>query len=293
MVNEKASTPARRRLLALRLALSALVPCMVFAHVAPASAQPATRTLIVASTTSTVDTGLFNAILPQFRTDSGIEARVISQGTGQAIDTGRRGDADVVFVHARKAEEDFVASGMGVKRYAVMYNDFVIVGPRSDPAKIAGTRDAGAALRAILAAGAPFVSRGDRSGTHQAELALWSGASVDLAARRGPWYREVGQGMGATLNIAGALEAYALADRGTWIAFKNRGSLTLLTEGDRALFNQYGVILVNPAKHPHVRAQEGQAFIDWLIGPKGQKAIADFKIDGQQIFFPNADEPGA
>jgi len=279
----------RRR--ALRSCLSALLLAM--APIGSAYAQQTPRALIVASTTSTVDSGLFNAILPQFKADSGIDVRVISQGTGQAIDTGRRGDADVVFVHARKAEEDFVASGAGVKRLPVMYNDFVIVGPKSDPANIAGAADAGAALRAIVAAGAPFVSRGDRSGTHQAELALWAGAGVDLQARRGAWYREVGQGMGATLNIAGGLDGYTLTDRGTWVSFKNRGSLAVLSQGDRALFNQYGVILVNPAKHPHVRAQEGQAFIDWLTGPKGQKAIADYKIDGQQIFFPNANEPGA
>jgi tungstate transport system substrate-binding protein len=279
---------SRRRVL--RFSLSAL---LLAAPIGLAYAQQAPRALIVASTTSTVDSGLFNAIVPQFKADSGIDVRVISQGTGQAIDTGRRGDADVVFVHARKAEEDFVASGMGVKRLPVMYNDFVIVGPKADPAKIADAKDASAALRAILASGAPFVSRGDRSGTHQAELALWAGAGVDLQARRGAWYREVGQGMGATLNIAGGLNAYTLTDRGTWVSFRNRGALAVLTQGDRALFNQYGVILVNPARHTHVRAQEGQAFIDWLTGPKGQKAIADYRIDGQQIFFPNANEPGA
>jgi tungstate transport system substrate-binding protein len=280
------SPRARRAFLALSL-------CLPLAAMGSAHAQQGARALIVASTTSTVDSGLFNALLPQFKADSGVDVRVISQGTGQAIDTGRRGDADVVFVHARKAEEEFVASGLGVRRRPVMYNDFVIVGPRSDPANVAGSRDAGAALRAIAAAGAPFVSRGDRSGTHLAELALWAAAGLDPTTRRGAWYREIGQGMGAALNIAGGLDAYTLTDRGTWASFRNRGALTLLSEGDRALFNQYGVILVNPARHPHVRAQEGQAFIDWLTGPKGQKAIADYKIDGQRIFFPNADDPGA
>jgi tungstate transport system substrate-binding protein len=219
--------------------------------------------------------------------------KVIAQGTGQALDTGRRGDADVVFVHAKPAEEQFTAEGAGVRRYPVMYNDFVLIGPKSDPAGIAGTKDIVAALSAIKAKGAPFVSRGDRSGTHQAELALWKAAGVDIAKEKGPWYRDIGQGMGAALNTASAMNAYVLSDRGTWISFKNRGDLAITVEGDNRLFNQYGVILVNPQKHPHVKQALGQAFIDWLISPDGQKTIANYKIDGQQLFFPNATVPGA
>jgi tungstate transport system substrate-binding protein len=218
----------------------------------------------------------------------------VAQGTGQALDTGRRGDADVVFVHAKPQEEKFVADGFGVKRFPVMYNDFILVGPKSDPAGVNGTRDIAAALTAIRAKAAPFISRGDRSGTHAAELALWKAAGIDVAgADRGTWYKEIGQGMGAALNTASAAGAFVLADRGTWIAFKNRGELVISVEGDRRLFNQYGVILVNPAKHPHVKKDEGQAFIDWLTSPEGQKAIADYKIEGQQLFFPNATQPGA
>ena len=214
--------------------------------------------------------------------------RVVAQGTGQALDTGRRGDADVVFVHARPQEEKFVADGDGVARRDVMYNDFVLVGPKSDPAGIAGTRDIVAALKAIQAKGAPFVSRGDRSGTHAAELALWKAAGVDLAAAEGPWYREIGQGMGAALNSAGATGAYTLSDRGTWISFKTKTDLAIAVQGDDRLRNPYGVILVNPQKHPHVKAADGQAFIDWLLSPEGQAAIAAYKIDGEQLFFPNA-----
>jgi tungstate transport system substrate-binding protein len=259
---------------------------------APASAQD--KSIVVASTTSTQDSGLFGHILPLFKTKSGIDVKVIAQGTGQALDTGRRGDADVVFVHAKAQEEKFVADGFGVKRFPVMYNDFILVGPKSDPAGVNGTKDITAALAAIKAKAAPFISRGDRSGTHAAELALWKAANIDVAgADRGTWYKEIGQGMGAALNTASASNAYVLADRGTWIAFKNRGELVISVEGDRRLFNQYGVILVNPAKHPHVKKDEGQAFIDWLTSPEGQKAIADFKIEGQQLFFPNATQPGA
>src|SRR5262249_15968117 len=212
----------------------------------------------------------------------------------QPVDTGRWGDAEVVLVHAKPQEEKFVAEGSGVKRFPVMYNDFVLIGPASDPAGINGSRDIVAALKTIKAKGAPFISRGDRSGTHAAELALWKLAGIDIAgADRGPWYKEIGQGMGAALNTASASDAYVLSDRGTWIAFKNRGNLKFSVEGDTKLFNQYGVILVNPAKHPHVKKDLGQAFIDWLVSPEGQKVIADYKIDGQQLFFPNATQPGA
>ena len=219
--------------------------------------------------------------------------KVVSQGTGQALDTGRRGDADVVFVHAKPQEEKFVADGFGVKRYPVMYNDFVLIGPKSDPAGAKG-KDIVAGLKAIKAKGAPFVSRGDRSGTHAAELSLWKTAGIDIAgADKGPWYKEIGQGMGAALNTASASNSYVLADRGTWLSFKNRGDLDIVVEGDDKLFNQYGVILVNPAKHAHVKKDFGQAFVDWLVSPEGQKAIADYKIGGQRLFFPNATAPGA
>jgi len=265
---------------------------VLLASVAAASAQD--QSIVVASTTSTQDSGLFNHILPLFKAKTGTTVKVIAQGTGQALDTGRRGDADVVFVHARPQEEKFVAEGFGVKRFPVMYNDFVLIGPKSDPAGISGTNDIVAALKTIKARSAPFISRGDRSGTHAAELALWKLAGIDIAgADRGPWYKEIGQGMGAALNTASAADAYVLSDRGTWISFKNRGELGIAVEGDQRLFNQYGVILVNPAKHPHVKQDLGQAFIDWLVSPEGQKAIADYKIDGQQLFFPNATVPGA
>src|SRR4029077_14021340 len=256
----------------------------------PALAQE--KSIVVASTTSTQDSGLFGHILSIFKVRNGIDVKVIAQGTGQALDTGRRGDADVVFVHAKAQEERFVSDGFGVKRYAVMYNDFVLIGPKSDPAGVKG-KDIGTALKAIKAKAAPFVSRGDRSGTHSAELALWKAADVDPAADKGTWYREIGQGMGAALNTASSMNGYALADRGTWLAFKNRGELDIVVEGDKRLFNQYGVMLVNPAKHPHVKAALGQQFIDWLVSPDGQNAIADYKINGQQLFFPNATAPGA
>ncbi|MCZ7658767.1 MAG: extracellular solute-binding protein [Xanthobacteraceae bacterium] len=257
----------------------------------PAQAQD--KSIVVASTTSTNDTGLFGHILPIFKQKTGIEVKVVSQGTGQALDTGRRGDADVVFVHAKGPEEKFVADGFGVKRHPVMYNDFVLIGPKGDPAGIKGSKDITAALEAIKDKGATFISRGDKSGTHTAELNLWKAAGIDIAAGKGPWYREIGQGMGAALNTASASNAYVLADRGTWLAFKNRGDLAIVVEGDKRLFNQYGVILVNPAKHPHVKKDLGQAFVDWLVSPEGQKAIADFKVNGQQLFFPNAATPGA
>jgi len=252
----------------------------------PAQAQQPYIT--VASTTSTEQSGLFKHLLPMYEKKTGVQVRVVALGTGQALDMGRRGDADVVFVHARPLEEKFIAEGHGVRRFEVMYNDFVLVGPKSDPAKVAGGRDIVAALQRIRATAAPFASRGDRSGTHFAEVELWKAAGVDIAAAKGPWYRETGSGMGPTLNIASGMNAYALTDRGTWLSFKNRGELAIVVEGDRRLFNQYGVMLVNPAKHPHVKKDLGQAFIDWLVSAEGQAAIAAYKIDGEQLFFPNA-----
>jgi tungstate transport system substrate-binding protein len=281
---------ARRVIIGAVAALAFALPA--FAQDKPDQAR-ADKSIVVASTTSTQDSGLFGHILPLFKAKTGIDVKVIAQGTGQALDTGRRGDADVVFVHAKSAEEQFVAERAGVKRFPVMYNDFVLIGPKSDPAGVAGSKDIVAALKAIKAKGAPFVSRGDRSGTHQAELALWKQAGIDVAADKGSWYRDIGQGMGAALNTASAMNAYVLSDRGTWIAFKNRGDLAIAVEGDNRLFNQYGVILVNPDKHPHVKHALGQAFIGWLISPEGQKAIADYKINGAQLFFPNANVPGA
>jgi len=245
------------------------------------------KSIVVASTTSTQDSGLFGYLLPIFKEKTGIEVKVVAQGTGQALDTARRGDADVVFVHAKAQEEKFLAEGFAEKRFDVMYNDFVLIGPKDDPAGIKG-KDIETALRAIAAKAAPFVSRGDRSGTHVAELALWKGAGVDLAAAKGSWYREIGQGMGAALNTAGAMGAYVLSDRGTWISFKNKGDLAIVVEGDKRLFNQYGVMLVNPQKFPHVKKELGQAFVDWLISKEGQAAIANYKIEGQQLFFPDA-----
>jgi tungstate transport system substrate-binding protein len=251
------------------------------------------KSIVVASTTSTQDSGLFGHILSLFRAKTGIEVRVVAQGTGQALDNGRRGDADVVFVHARGAEEKFVAQRFGVRRYPVMYNDFILVGPQKDPAGIKGSHDIVAALKTIRDKRAEFISRGDRSGTHQAELKLWAIASIDIASDKGAWYKEIGQGMGAALNTASASEAYVLADRGTWLSFKNRGELVVAVEGDKRLFNQYGVILVNPRKHRAVNQQLGQQFIDWLISAEGQQAIADYRINGAQLFFPNATDPGA
>ena len=252
----------------------------------PASAQE--RSITVASTTSTEQSGLFGHLLPPFTQRTGMAVRVVALGTGQALDVGRRGDADVVFVHDKAAEEAFVAEGFGVNRREVMYNDFVLIGPKDDPAGIAGGKDVVEALRKIAGAKAPFVSRGDRSGTHAAELRFWQEAGINLDAAKGPWYRDIGQGMGPALNAASAITAYVLADRGTWLSFKNRGDLAVLVEGDRRLFNQYAVMLVNPAKHPHVKAADGQAFSDWLVSPEGQTAIADYKIGGEQLFFPNA-----
>ena len=254
---------------------------------APASAHSQEKSIVVASTTSTQDSGLFGHILPIFKARTGIDVKVVAQGTGQALDTGRRGDADVVFVHAKALEEKFVAEGFGVARANVMYNDFVLIGPKSDPAKIRGGRDIVAALMAINASGSPFVSRGDKSGTHAAELVLWKAANLDPAMAKPAWYREIGQGMGAALNTAAAMNAYVLADRGTWISFKNRQALEIIVEGDVRLFNQYGIMLVNPAKHPQVKKELGQSFIDWIISAEGQNAIRSYKIEGQQLFFPN------
>ncbi len=282
-----------RRVLA-QAGLAALFSAAALSSAVLAQTAPATeRFIVVSSTTSTQDSGLFGHLLPIFKAKTGIEVRVVSQGTGQALDTGRRGDADVVFVHAKAQEEKFVADGFGVERKPVMYNDFVLIGPGADPAGIKGSKDIAAALKAISAKQAPFVSRGDRSGTHSAELNLWKLAGIEIEKAKGPWYREIGQGMGAALNTAGAMSAYVLADRGTWLSFKNRGELGIAVEGDRRLFNQYGIILVNPAKHAHVKKAEGQAFIDWLTGPEGQKAILDYKIGGQPLFFANATQPGA
>ncbi len=251
------------------------------------------KSIVVASTTSTQDSGFFEYLLPIFQQRTGIAVKVIAQGTGQALDTGRRGDADVVFVHAKSAEEKFLAEGQGVKRNPVMYNDFVLIGPKSDPAGIKGN-DIAAALKSIKEKQASFVSRGDRSGTHLAELALWNrDAGIDIDKDKGGWYKSIGQGMGAALNMASASNAYVLSDRGTWLSFKNKGDLQILVEGDKRLFNQYGVILVNPEKHPTVKKDIGQEFIDWLLSPEGQKAIANYKINGEQLFYPNADDPNA
>ena len=272
-------TTLRRGVLALALGALAM----------PAMAQE--RFITVSSTTSTEQSGLFGHILPIFTRESGITVRVVALGTGQALDVGRRGDADVVFVHDRLAEERFVAEGFGGPRRHVMFNDFVITGPAADPARIAGLRDTNEALRRVAQARATFISRGDRSGTHAAELRLWQLAGVDPAAGRGQWYREVGQGMGPALNTAAAQGAYILTDRGTWLSFRNRQDQRILVEGDTRLFNQYGVMLVNPERHPHVKAADGQRFIDWILSPAGQAAIADYKINGEQLFFPNAAQP--
>ena len=270
-----------------RLFLGAVLLCF------GVDAQAQERFITVASTTSTEQSGLFGYLLPIYERETGVKVRVVALGTGQALDVGRRGDADVVFVHARAAEEKFLAEGQGVKRFPVMYNDFILIGPKADPAKIAGGKDILAALKKVQAAQAPFVSRGDRSGTHVAELDLWKASGIDLDKAKGPWYRDTGQGMGPALNTATSMGAYILADRGTWLAFKNRGELTILVEGDKRLFNQYGVMLVNPEKHPAVKKELGQQFIDWLVSPAGQKTIAAYKINGEQLFYPNGEDPGA
>lgn len=266
-----------------RLFLSTLVALSIPA--AQVNAQE--KSIVVSSTTSTEQSGLFNFMLPIFKMKTGIEVKVVAVGTGQALDIGRRGDADVVFVHDKPAEEKFIDEGFSTKRYEVMYNDFVLIGPKSDPAKIAGGKDIQVALQKIAAAQAPFVSRADKSGTHAAELRYWKGAGISVSP--GPsWYKETGSGMGPALNTASAMNGYILADRGTWLSFKNRGDLAILVQGDPKLFNQYGVMLVNPAKFPHVKKVQGQEFIDWLISKNGQDVIASYKIDGEQLFFPNA-----
>jgi len=266
-----------------------VLPVLIAAFALPALAQE--RSITVASTTSTEQSGLFGHILPIFTREAGIAVRVVALGTGQALDVGRRGDADVVFVHDRAAEERFVTEGFGGPRRHVMFNDFVITGPAADPARIAGLGDTAEALRRIAATRAPFISRGDRSGTHAAELRLWQLAGIDPGSGRGQWYREVGQGMGPALNTAAAQGAYILADRATWLSFRNRQDQRILIGGDTRLFNQYGVMLVNAQRHPHVKAADGQRFIDWLLSPAGQAAIASYRINGEQLFFPNADKP--
>ena len=249
--------------------------------------------ITVASTTSTEQSGLFKHLLPSYEKKTGVQVRVVALGTGQALDMARRGDADVVFVHAKSAEEKFIAEGYGVKRQPVMYNDFVLIGPKSDPAKVAGGKDITEALKKIKGTSSAFVTRGDRSGTHMAEIALWKQSSIEIDKEKGPWYRDTGQGMGPALNSASSMNGYILSDRATWLAFKNRGDLTIVVEGDKRLFNQYGVILVNPEKHKHVKKELGQAFIDWVVSPDGQRAIADYKIGSEQLFFPNAGQEGA
>ena len=256
----------------------------------PIQAVAQTPFIVMASTTSTEQSGLFGHLLPAFKQATGIEVRVVAVGTGQALDMARRGDADVVFVHDTAAEEKFVAEGYAARRQDVMYNDFVLIGPANDPAKTQG-QDIAAALLKLAASSAPFISRGDKSGTHAAELRLWKRVGVDLSARKPAGYKECGCGMGSALNMASALNGYVLADRGTWLAFKNRGDLKILVEGDKSLFNQYGVMVVSPAKHPHVKVKEAQAFAQWVVSPAGQAAIAAYKVGGESLFFPNAARP--
>lgn len=268
--------------------LSSALAGLLAAVVLTGAAAAEERFITVASTTSTQNSGLFDHILPTFEKETGIDVRVVAVGTGQAVRLARAGDADVLFVHHKPSEETFVADGMGVERHDVMYNDFIIVGPKDDPAGIKGSKDVAEAMRKIAGAKAPFASRGDDSGTHKREKSLWKEAGVDVEAASGSWYRATGSGMGATLNTAAGMDAYALADRGTWLSFENRGPLEVMVEGDQRLFNQYGIILVNPKAHPHVKAEDGQAFIDWIIGPEGQKMIGAYRINGQQLFTPNA-----
>ena len=275
--------------------LRALIAAATFAAVAVVGpfVRAEDKFIVVASTTSTEDSGLFGYLLPKFREKTGITVKVVAQGTGQALDTARRCDADVVFVHAKAQEEKFLNEGYGVKRFPVMYNDFILVGPKSDPAHVGGMKNVAEALHKIKDANAPFISRGDRSGTHTAELKLWQDAGIDVQKDHGDWYKSIGQGMGAALNTAQASEAYVLSDRGTWIHFKNKGDLEIVVQGDKRMFNQYGVILVNPQKCPTVKAQLGQQFVDWVVSPEGQKTIADYKIDGEELFYPNANDPRA
>jgi tungstate transport system substrate-binding protein len=268
-----------------------LFPALILFYVITVSVRvyAQDKSIVVASTTSTQDSGLFNYLLPIFKAKTGIDVKVVAQGTGQALDTARRGDADVVLVHAKIQEDKFVAEGHGMKRFDLMYNDFVLIGPKNDPAGVSGSKDIVAALKAIQQKALPFVSRGDKSGTHVAELNLWKQAVIDIDAIKGPWYREIGQGMGAALNIAGAMNAYVISDRGTWLSFKNPGDLGIAVEGDKRLFNQYGIILINREKHPAVKTELGQSFINWLLSAEGQAAIATYQINGKQLFFPNAE----
>jgi len=296
----RSATPVRARrgadLLSLRKTIVAFIAVLGTFLAAPATAQENSqeRSIVVASTTSTVDTGLFNYLLPLFTHKTGIAVNVLRLGTGQALDAGRRGEADVVFVHAKFAELRFITEGDGVRRFPVMYDDFVLVGPKSDPAGIQGMDDVTKALQTIKDKQVPFISRGDRSGTHFAELALWyKDSGIYIEKEEGSWYRSVGKGMNETLDVALAERGYVLADRGTWVHFKNKDDLQVLVEGDRRMFNQYSAILVNPDKHPNVKKELGQAFIDWLVSPEGQNAIAGYKIDGEQLFFPNANDPRA
>lgn len=272
-----------------RLSVALALLCYLAGSISALSAEE--RAIVLATTTATQDSGLLDYLLPIFHEKTDIEVTVIARRTDQVLDGARRGEADVVLIHARPQEEKFVADGFGLKRYDVMYNDFVLIGPKSDPAGVKG-KDIATALKAIEAKGAPFVTRGDRSGTHAAELALWIVAGIDIAAAKGAWYRENGQGMTAALDAARTANAYVLSDRASWIAFKDRGDLDIVVEGDKRLLNQYGVMLVNPEKFPNMKKELGQTFIDWLISPDGQAAIADYKVDGQQVFFPNADKPG-
>lgn len=263
-----------------------LIPAAALLALSALSASPQAEDIVLASTTSTQQSGLFGSILPKFTAKTGIGVKVVALGTGQALDTGRRGDADVLLVHDRVAEDKFVAEGSGVERRDVMYNDFVVVGPKADPARVKGARDATDAFKRIASSNVAFVSRGDKSGTHAAELRFWQGAGVDPKANGG--YKEAGSGMGPTLNMSAALGAYTLADRGTWLAFKNRQDLDIVFAGDRKLFNPYGVMLVNPARHPHVKKDAGMKFVNWISGPEGQAAIADYKLHGEPLFFPDA-----
>ena len=279
-------------MLATRNTILAFIAFLGIAVFLPGHAMAQEKSIVIASTTSTQDSGLYGHLLPIFTQMTGIAVKVLAQGTGQALDTARRGDADVVFVHAKFAELRFIAEGHGVKRFPVMYNDFVLVGPKSDPAGIKGTDDVAQAFKTIRDKQASFISRGDHSGTHLAELALWNkDVGIDIEKDNGAWYEPVRKAMDATLHVASARDGYVLSDRGTWINFQNKGNLQILVAGDKRLFNQYGAILVNPDKHPNVRKELGQAFIDWLVSPDGQKAVTDYKINGEQLFFPNADDP--
>ena len=278
----------------MRNTILAVIAFLGIAVFLPGHAMAQEKSIVIASTTSTQDSGLFGHLLPIFTQTTGIAVKVLAQGTGQALDTARRGDADVVFVHAKIAELRFIAEGHGVKRFPVMYNDFVLVGPKSDPAGIKGMDDVAEAFKTIRDKQATFISRGDHSGTHLAELALWNkDAGIDIEKANGVWYESAGRGMDATLHMASARDGYVLSDRGTWLHFKNKGNLQILVAGDNRLFNQYSAILVNPDNHPSVQKELGQAFIDWLVSPDGQKAIADYKINGDQLFFSNADDPNA